>query len=161
MRKAVGSKIRFYRERLGLSQEQLGLDVDLSKAAMSFIETGRSWPQYDNLDAIAKRLGVTVAAFFDDVRPEIRPTVDEALEVIRQALAERVQAPKVANEISPPSQAETPSNLAGVPQELIDGLSQVAGNPAALAAVAAVLKPFLSKGFMGTAPKGPGPRRST
>lgn len=101
MRRAVGNKIRFYRERLNLSQGQLALDVGVSKPTISLTENGKTWPEYDNLEAIATRLGVTVAAFFDDVRPEIKPTVDEALEVLRQATAaHRVQDQEQRNDRS-------------------------------------------------------------
>lgn len=125
MRKAVGNKIRFFRERLGISQDALAMDVGVSKTTISLTETGKSWPQYDNLEAIATRLGVTVAAFFDDVRPEIRPTVDEALEVIRQALAGRVQPHAPETTVATrPAQAGTTPNPGGEFQDVLDALKR-------------------------------------
>ncbi len=87
----VGSKIRLYRERGKLSQETLGLDVGLTKQAIWLIERGDSWPEFQNLVAIAQRLGVKVEAFFAGVdHAPISPTPEEALAV----LSEIVQARK-------------------------------------------------------------------
>lgn len=113
MRKTVGSKIRYYREQLGLSQEQLALDIGVAKPTISRIETGHNWPQYENLEAIAIRLGVSVANFFGEI-PTPKPTVEQALEVLREA----TQAPKPA-QVSQSEFSDVVEALREAPDEIL------------------------------------------
>jgi transcriptional regulator with XRE-family HTH domain len=54
---ALGRAIRLRREELGISQQQLGLDVGYDQGWISHIETGHGNPAYGTVDRIARALG--------------------------------------------------------------------------------------------------------
>jgi transcriptional regulator with XRE-family HTH domain len=56
----IGEKIRHIRELKGLSQENLAKELEMSITAYGDIERGRTSPDLDRLDQIAKKLGVTL-----------------------------------------------------------------------------------------------------
>ncbi|WP_217971468.1 XRE family transcriptional regulator [Staphylococcus xylosus] len=64
--KFIGNKIRLYRNRMNLTQDQLGKKLDTKKATISNYETGYRTPQQDDLFAIAKVLNISI----DDLFPE-------------------------------------------------------------------------------------------
>jgi transcriptional regulator with XRE-family HTH domain len=87
MKDVLGRNIRLYRDRVGLSQEALAARVGLSKSAIGLIEVGKSWPIHDNLVAIAEVLQTTDRELLATGNPVVlKPTPEEALEVIREAL---------------------------------------------------------------------------
>jgi transcriptional regulator with XRE-family HTH domain len=53
---ALGRAIRLRREELGISQENLGLEVGYDQGWISHIENGRTNPAYGTVDAIARAL---------------------------------------------------------------------------------------------------------
>lgn len=53
---ALGRAIRLRREELGVSQQDLGLDVGYDQGWISHIENGRTNPAYGTVDAIARAL---------------------------------------------------------------------------------------------------------
>lgn len=70
LRKYLGIQIRAARERTGISQEQLGEDIGVSKQTIYRLEKGLAWPEYENLEAIAARLGIKPEALFMTLSPD-------------------------------------------------------------------------------------------
>lgn len=56
----IGKRIRLYRKRMGLTQEELGLGIDTSGSYISNIERAVKKPSLENLADIAEVLGVTI-----------------------------------------------------------------------------------------------------
>lgn len=66
-----GRRIREERKKLGMTQEKLAEDVNLSTAYIGQIERGERSPTLENVVAIANRLGVTVDYLLSDsVEPD-------------------------------------------------------------------------------------------
>ena len=53
-------KIKFFREKAGMSQRELAVAVGISQAAVAQWETGAAQPALDNLRKVAGIFGVTV-----------------------------------------------------------------------------------------------------
>lgn len=62
----IGAKIRYYRNELGLTQDDLAKKLNTTKATISNYETGYRTPKQDNLFDLAKVLQVSI----DDLFPE-------------------------------------------------------------------------------------------
>lgn len=60
----IGEKIREYREKAGISQEELGNLAGLSRFQISRIERGTSVPPFETLQKIAGALKVDVIDFW-------------------------------------------------------------------------------------------------
>ncbi len=58
--KILGLNIKFERMKKGLSQEELAELVDISRTAVSFIETGRQNPTVLKIIDIAKALDIDI-----------------------------------------------------------------------------------------------------
>lgn len=65
-KKLLGAKIRELRKRQKLTQEKLSEMVDINPRQMVRIEMGQSFPAVENLEQIAKSLGVSVATLFNN-----------------------------------------------------------------------------------------------
>ncbi len=66
-----GRRIREERKKLGLTQEKLAEDVNLSTAYIRQIERGERSPTLENIVAISNRLSVTVDYLLkDSVNPD-------------------------------------------------------------------------------------------
>lgn len=72
----VGEKIQFYRKRAGLSQEELGQQLLVSRQTVSLWETGQTMPTLDNLSRLRTIFGVSV----DEILSVEDPEGDEAAE---------------------------------------------------------------------------------
>ena len=57
----LGQRISTYRKKLGISQEELGARLGVSRQAVSKWETGAASPDMENLLALAREFGVSVA----------------------------------------------------------------------------------------------------
>ena len=64
--KRVGEKIRFYREKKGLTQEALAFEAGLHRAYVGQIERGEKNIGIQNLEKIAKALSIKASKFFAD-----------------------------------------------------------------------------------------------
>jgi len=62
----LGAKVRELRLEKGYSQENLGLDCDLSQTYISEVEAGKRNVSALNLRAIARSLGVPAASLLED-----------------------------------------------------------------------------------------------
>lgn len=56
--KVLGKKIQKRRQEIGLTQEELGYKVGISRAYMGYIEQGRYAPSLEVLEKIARQLKV-------------------------------------------------------------------------------------------------------
>jgi transcriptional regulator with XRE-family HTH domain len=56
----LGERIKFAREKMGLTQAQVALTLGVSRNAIAQWETDRSAPATGRLDTLAKRLGVAL-----------------------------------------------------------------------------------------------------
>ena len=65
--KRVGKRIKQYRERLGLTQEEFAEKTGLASGYISTVERGITFPRYDKLITIINTLGVSADAIFCDV----------------------------------------------------------------------------------------------
>jgi len=79
---AFGRVLRSYRERAGLSQEELAELTDLHRTYISLLERGINSPSLRTLVGLSRALGVTltemIAAFERDLSP-VRSSSDEAV----------------------------------------------------------------------------------
>lgn len=64
--KFIAEKIKNAREQLGLTQEELGKLIGISKQSISSWEKGRNLPDILNIDKIANLSGKNLAEFFTD-----------------------------------------------------------------------------------------------
>lgn len=62
--KVLGKKIQKRRKEVGLTQEDLGFKVGISRAYMGYIEQGRYAPSLEVLEKIAKTLKTSLNKFF-------------------------------------------------------------------------------------------------
>jgi transcriptional regulator with XRE-family HTH domain len=79
---ALGRAIRLRREELGVSQQDLGLEVGYDQGWVSHIENGRTNPAYGTVDRIARALGWPMSrlvAFAESVETEDRKPLDQPL----------------------------------------------------------------------------------
>lgn len=73
----LGSRIRRYREQLGLSQEQLAVNAGLDVNLLDDVEAGRTYPAIGNIIKLSRALGQRVGTFIDDqFRPD--PIINKA-----------------------------------------------------------------------------------
>ena len=85
----IGSRIRQYRQRSGLSQENLALNAGLTVSFIGDIERGVKKPSVESLEKILGVLGISFNQFFD-YETEIRPLKDcSALEKLNLILNDR------------------------------------------------------------------------
>lgn len=66
----IGEKIRRYRQKLGLTQEELAARTELSKGFISQLERDLTSPSIATLTDILEALGTNLSEFFTEARPE-------------------------------------------------------------------------------------------
>ncbi len=67
--------LRRYRDKAGLSQQELADKIGVSKGFISALEGGRSVPNLDRLLQIAEAFGLMPGALVDDLLKEIRKSM--------------------------------------------------------------------------------------
>lgn len=72
----LGQRISQYRKQLGISQEELGARLGVSRQAVSKWETGAAAPDMENLLALAREFGVSVAELTETPEPHEMPVPD-------------------------------------------------------------------------------------
>lgn len=65
--KRIGMRIKQYREKLGLTQEEFEEKTGLASGYISTVERGITFPRYEKLISIINILGVSADAIFYDV----------------------------------------------------------------------------------------------
>ena len=66
VQKKQGELIKSVRTQLGLSGEELGNKLGVSKATISLWETGKASPRIDKLNELAKLSGKDISYFYED-----------------------------------------------------------------------------------------------
>lgn len=70
VRKALGSRIREERKRLGLSQEDLASAAGLDRTYVGGVERGERNPSLESIASLSRALGVSLATLFAESRPK-------------------------------------------------------------------------------------------
>jgi transcriptional regulator with XRE-family HTH domain len=84
---ALGRAIRLRREELGISQEELGLELGYDQGWISHIENGRTNPAYGTVDRLARALGWPLSqlvALAESVETADRKPLDQPVRDPRQ-----------------------------------------------------------------------------
>ena len=63
--KKIGLKIKLLRNKISISQEELGFRAGVSKQQIGLIERGESSPTIDTLDQIARALEISLVDLVD------------------------------------------------------------------------------------------------
>ncbi len=114
----LGRRIRFHRQRAGLTLDALGAKVDLSGSQLSIIENGKREPRIGLVQSIADALGVSVATLLEAGAPDERSAKELELEELQQsALATRLGLP--ATRIGKTMSDETLDALLGLHREIV------------------------------------------
>jgi len=69
----IGERIQNYRKKLGLSQEELGAKLHLSRQTVSLWEKGQTFPTIDNLIRLKEIFGVSIDEMVDGEATETHP----------------------------------------------------------------------------------------
>lgn len=89
--KFLGRRIRQERLKLGLTQEKLAEDINISTAYLGQIERGERSMTLDKLIPLANRLGVTVDFLLEDY---LSAADDASMDAMRQLFQGRTMAEK-------------------------------------------------------------------
>lgn len=79
-----GERIRFFRERAGLSQKELAERAGLNNFAISNWELGYTYPQYEGIRKLCITLGCSADELLGLTAPEMTAEEYRLLEKIRQ-----------------------------------------------------------------------------
>jgi transcriptional regulator with XRE-family HTH domain len=97
-RSILSRNIKRYRDRLGLSQLHLALELGISTTFLSDIETGKKWVSAHTLSQVAKTLKIEVYELFkpeqsihDDVSAAVAKYLDDVDETIVKSIEEAVR----------------------------------------------------------------------
>ena len=78
----LGNKILEYRKKAGLSQEELGCKLNVTRQSVSLWENNQAQPSLDNLIALAKIFNVSISELCgenEEIDKKSNDVVDEAL----------------------------------------------------------------------------------
>ncbi|MBR1425813.1 helix-turn-helix transcriptional regulator [bacterium] len=79
-KKLLGKKIKYYREKKGITQEKLAEKIDINSRSLSFIECGTNFVTADTLEKICKNLEVSPKQLFDfDFNPKSNQEIKDEL----------------------------------------------------------------------------------
>jgi len=93
-REILSRNIRHFRNRIGLSQLNLALELGISTTFLSDIETGKKWVSAKTLTLIAKALKIEVYELFKpekDIHDEVSATIIKYLDDVDEALIKSIQ----------------------------------------------------------------------
>jgi transcriptional regulator with XRE-family HTH domain len=65
LRKLFGKKLRSFRKRRGMTQEQFAELLDISVDFLSLVERGLNAPSFESIESFSITLGIPVRDFFD------------------------------------------------------------------------------------------------
>lgn len=90
LKKDVGIRARSIRERLGYkSREHFAELLDVHSNTVGQLERGTIWLSPEMITRYQEKFGIDPAEFLTDKPVIIKPTVDDALEIITQKLREK------------------------------------------------------------------------
>jgi transcriptional regulator with XRE-family HTH domain len=77
----VAERIKFFRERKGITVNKLANTAGVSQSFLREIELGKKKPTVETLDVLCDALGVTLRDFFDEatLSPASNDGLDEAI----------------------------------------------------------------------------------
>ena len=93
-RELLSRNIKSFRNRLGLSQLHLALELGISTTFLSDIETGKKWVSAQTLSQIAKALKIEVYELFKpepNVRDNISAAVARYLDDVDEAFIKSIE----------------------------------------------------------------------
>ena len=97
-RELLSRNIKRFRNRLGLSQLHLALELEISATFLSDIETGKKWVSAQTLSQIAQTLKIEVYELFkpeknirDDVSAAVAKYLDDVDETLIKSIEEAVR----------------------------------------------------------------------
>jgi len=97
-RTLLSNNIKRYRNRLGLSQLHLALELGISVTFLSDIETGKKWVSAHTLSQLAKTLKIEIFELFkpeqnirDDVSAAVAKYLDDVDDTIINSIEEAVR----------------------------------------------------------------------
>jgi len=93
----IGPNIANYRDKAGLSQQELADKIGLSQQTVAFIETGRRNTTWETLVKITNALGVNLSTFFQSIEND-EDEINRLLQRIEHSFS-RDDYIKVFNEI--------------------------------------------------------------
>lgn len=100
-KKKVGSRVRELRKRNSMSAERLAEELGMHANSVYVLERGEGWISPEMLDALTKRFSVDPGYFFaNNPAAKVPPTVEEALEVLREATRAPKPAPAAPTEFA-------------------------------------------------------------
>lgn len=88
MRRLLGKRISHYRRLKKLSQRELAAASKVDKLTIWRIENGKSWPQYEKLESIAKALSMTPEQLAGMAESPSEPTAEQLVSALSVALAD-------------------------------------------------------------------------
>jgi transcriptional regulator with XRE-family HTH domain len=96
VREHLGARIQHYRDLKGLSQRTLASAMGTHFQTLSGWENGRSWPEFGQLEKIAKHLDIDVLDLFDDIKkPPKSVSPQRALDILQAHINERPKLTKI------------------------------------------------------------------
>lgn len=110
LKQTLAVRVRLYRQKAGLTQEELGERVGRTAETISNIERGRTLPTLQTLGLVAEVLETPIRDFFEI------PGTEENADPVRVELAARLQITALA----------LPTNLLKVAVEQVEALEQSA-----------------------------------
>ena len=96
-RAILSRNIKRYRNRIGLSQLHLALELGISTTFLSDIETGKKWLSARTLTQLAKTLKVEVYELFkpeQSIRDDISAAVAQYLDDVDETFIKSIEAKK-------------------------------------------------------------------
>ena len=93
-RELLSQNIKRYRNRLGLSQLQLALELGISTTFLSDIETGKKWVSAQTLSHIAKALKIEIYELFEpeqNIRDDVSTAVAKYLDDVDEAFVKSIE----------------------------------------------------------------------
>lgn len=96
----LAANIKSLRKARGLTQEKLSERAGMSLTGLQGIEYCLRWPSPDTVRKITSALGVPEGALFQDLSAMPKPSAQEALEVITEAILRPAPAPTHEDELA-------------------------------------------------------------
>ena len=93
-RELLSRNIKHHRNRLGLSQLHLALELEISVTFLSDVETGKKWISAQTLAQLAKALKVEIYELFkpeQSIRDDVSTAVAKYLDDVDEALVKTIE----------------------------------------------------------------------
>jgi transcriptional regulator with XRE-family HTH domain len=93
-RAILSRNIKRYRDRIGLSQLHLALELGISTSFLSDIETGKKWVSAQTLSQIAKALKIEVYELFkpeQNIRDDVSVAIAKYLDAVDDSFIKSVE----------------------------------------------------------------------